>query len=105
MFKKLFVMIDNNTRKSDIIIYLHRPMNVLMDNIKKRGRVFEQNIEREYLTKVHSAYMDYFKQQTHYPVLVLDLGSLDLNKQEGIQEYCIALLERDWEAKIHYLEY
>ena len=44
LFKKLFHIINTNIKSPDIILYLHKPVDLLLQNIKKRARDYEQNI-------------------------------------------------------------
>jgi deoxyguanosine kinase len=43
-------------RKPDLIIYLYAPVDRLIDRILKRGRDFEQTIDRNYLMQLGEAY-------------------------------------------------
>ncbi|MEJ7673278.1 MAG: deoxynucleoside kinase [Chitinophagaceae bacterium] len=45
----------------DLLIYLHAPVNKLKENIKKRNRSYEQNIESEYLFTLQETYTQYIK--------------------------------------------
>lgn len=45
----------------DIIIYLHAPVEVLLERIKKRGRKCEENISKTYLDKLETHYENLYK--------------------------------------------
>ena len=49
----------------------------LLENIKKRGRSYEQEIPAEYLDKINRGYLDYIKSQTDLNVLVIDVSDKD----------------------------
>lgn len=55
-YRLLFSTMIEYLRKPDLIIYLHAPVDKLIDRILKRGRDFEQTIDREYLTQLGAAY-------------------------------------------------
>lgn len=82
LFNRLFTIIKAQFVHPDLLIYLYRDVEILKANIAKRGRSYEANISTEYLQKIQSAYMDYFKMVDAYPVLVLDIGDLDFTEDE-----------------------
>ena len=83
LYKTLFDIIYKEMQKPDLYVYLYQNMDRLLQNIKKRGRSYEQEIEAEYLEKINYGYLDYIKSQTDLNVLVIDVSDLDfVNKQE-----------------------
>jgi deoxyadenosine/deoxycytidine kinase len=53
-------------------IYLYQNSERLLQNIKKRGRSYEQKIPADYLDKI-SGYLEYIKSQTELNVLIIDV--------------------------------
>ncbi len=80
LFQRLFLVLNATFPKPDLLLYLHRPVEVLLKQIKKRGRNIEQNISAEYLTEIQDAYFDYLNTETETPVLILDLGDADFQR-------------------------
>jgi deoxyadenosine/deoxycytidine kinase len=72
--------------KPDLYIYLYQNSERLLQNIKKRGRSYEQKIPAEYLDKINSGYLDYIKSQTDLNVLIIDV-SIDFVKIKKIIFY------------------
>jgi len=103
LFKKLFYIINSNIKAPDIILYLHKPVDLLLQNIKKRGRNFEQNITGEYLEKLNTAYLDFFKQQKQSKIILLDTSNIDFVKSENDYKEIKKILERPYDKKISYL--
>ena len=69
--------------KPDLYVYLYQNSERLLQNIKKRGRSYEQKIPAEYLDKINGGYLDYIKSQTDLNVLIIDVTNRDFqNKQE-----------------------
>ncbi|MDB5283571.1 MAG: hypothetical protein JWO06_2646 [Bacteroidota bacterium] len=85
LYRMLFDIINPTLPKPDIILYLYAPVEKLMDNIKKRGRDYEQNIKAEYLEKIQNAYLEYFKLQTQSHIIMLD--TTELNFVERSEDY------------------
>jgi deoxyadenosine/deoxycytidine kinase len=49
LFQRLFSVLNATFPKPDLLLYLHRPVDVLLQHIKKRGRSIEQQISADYL--------------------------------------------------------
>ena len=56
----------------------------MQQNIKKRGRDFEQNISDVYLQDIQHNYLDYLRKQDDFPVLILDVTAVDFVLDEDI---------------------
>lgn len=83
VFEKVFRLLHQTAPRPDVLIYLHRDLDSLLVNIKKRGRPYELGIAPEYLQKVSDSYTEYFKEVRHYPVLMIQADHFDfLNNME-----------------------
>ena len=60
----------------ELLVYLHRPAEEVMELINKRGRKFESTITLDYLNRVHDAYVAYFSSMK-IKTLWLDCSGLD----------------------------
>ena len=69
--------------KPDLYIYLYQNTQRLLQNIKKRGRSYEQDIQEEYLEKINTGYLDYIKSQKDLNVLIIDVSNLDFVKNQS----------------------
>jgi deoxyadenosine/deoxycytidine kinase len=61
---------------------LYQNTDGLLENIKKRGRSYEQEIPADYLEKINQGYLDYIKTQTDLNVLIIDVSDLDFVKKQ-----------------------
>ncbi len=77
--------------KPDLYIYLYQNTQRLLQNIKKRGRSYEQDIQEEYLEKINTGYLDYIKSQKDLNVLIIDVSNLDFVKNQS--DYLFVLNE------------
>ena len=83
LYRTLFDIIYKEMPKPDLYIYLYQNTERLLQNIKNRGRVYEQDITAEYLEKINKGYLEYIKTQTNLNVLVIDVSDRDfVNNQE-----------------------
>ncbi|REH00320.1 2-amino-4-hydroxy-6-hydroxymethyldihydropteridine diphosphokinase [Flavobacterium aquicola] len=77
LYRTLFDIIYKEMPKPDLYIYLYQNTDRLLQNIKNRGRSYEQHITAEYLDKINKGYLEYIKTQTDLNVLVVDVSDRD----------------------------
>jgi 2-amino-4-hydroxy-6-hydroxymethyldihydropteridine diphosphokinase len=97
LYKTMFDIIHKEMPKPDLYVYLYQNTTRLLQNIKKRGRSYEQEIPAEYLEKINQGYLDYIKTQTDLNVLIIDVSGLDFVKKQA--DY-IFLLEKIQQATL-----
>ena len=91
LYRKLFEIIYKEMPKPDLYIYLYQNTERLLENIKQRGRSYEQEIPAEYLDKINRGYLDYIKSQTDLNVLIIDVSDKDFVKNQ--EDYVFILNE------------
>ena len=91
LYRNLFDIIYKEMPKPDLYIYLYQNSERLLQNIKKRGRSYEQEIHADYLEKINSGYLDYIKSQTELNVLIIDVSDRDFVKNQ--EDYLFILEE------------
>ncbi|WKL47403.1 2-amino-4-hydroxy-6-hydroxymethyldihydropteridine diphosphokinase [Flavobacterium pectinovorum] len=91
LYRNLFDIIYKEMPKPDLYIYLYQNTGRLLENIKKRGRAYEQNIEGDYLDKINNGYLEYIKSQTDLNVLIIDVSNRDFVKNH--EDYLFILNE------------
>jgi deoxyguanosine kinase len=101
LFQKFFDIIDLHLPPPDLLIYLHAPISKLQQNIRKRGRNFEQAIPDTYLEKVQQVYQQYLRQEMT-KTLVIDTTHADFVGDPAQFERLIAFLDKDYNFRTHY---
>jgi deoxyguanosine kinase len=89
LYRNLFDIIYREMPKPDLYIYLYQNSERLLQNIKKRGRSYEQKIPAEYLDKINNGYLDYIKSQTDLNVLIIDVSDRDFVKNQADYLYIL----------------
>ena len=93
LYRKLFEIIYKEIPKPDLYIYLYQNTERLLQNIRKRGRSYEQEIPSEYLDKINQGYFDFIKTHPDLNILVLDVSDRDFVKKQS--DYIFILEEID----------
>ena len=77
LYRKLFYLMYKDLRKPDLYAYLYQNTERLQENIKKRGRDYEQNIANDYLDKINTGYLEFIKTQADFNVKIIDISNRD----------------------------
>lgn len=77
LYRKLFYLMYKDIAKPELYVYLYQNTARLQENIKKRGREYELNIENEYLDKINSGYLEFLKNQSELHVKIIDISERD----------------------------
>lgn len=104
LFEKLFSIINLQAPKPDLYVYLHLPVEILLENIKLRGRSYEKHISYEYLKEVQEGYFGFFKSQQKMKILVIDTSNIDfVNKESDFQGLKKVIFEGDYSVGLNRL--
>jgi deoxyguanosine kinase len=104
LYQKLFSIINPNLPKPDLLVYLHKDVPKLRQNIRKRGREYESNIQDDYLEKLERGYWDFFKSQPNLRIIIVDSNHLDFVTNEKDYLKITELLHTEFSPGLHRLE-
>jgi deoxyguanosine kinase len=94
LYRTLFDIVYREMPKPDLYVYLYQNTERLLQNIKKRGRDYEQNIPADYLDKINNGYLDYIKSQTDLNVLIIDVSDRDFVKNQADYLYILSEIQQ-----------
>ncbi len=99
LYKRLFEIIQQQIIRPDIYVYLHVNTDILISNIKKRGRGYEADITKAYLDQIQKSYFDFIKTHREITSLVIDVNNIDfVNNKNDYIKIKNAILGRRYEA-------
>ena len=101
LYQSLFQIINGRLPKPDLLIYLHCTEEKSLRQIVSRGRAYETVIELEYLQKITSGYLDYFKQQLELTILIIETNNIDFVANEQDLTTLIQQINRPYLTGIH----
>ncbi|MBU6158209.1 MAG: deoxynucleoside kinase [Bacteroidetes bacterium] len=100
LYQRLFDIIHQQLIQPDLLIYLHAPIEKLQQNIKKRNRSYELQIEDRYLLNIQETYTGYIRQH-NIKTLMVDAGNADfINNPDHLKTITDAL-EKEYEPGLH----
>src|SRR5690606_9723710 len=93
LYRKLFNIMYREVKNPEVYLYLYQNTDRLLENIRKRGRDYEQGIGRDYLEKINRAYLDFIRERPGGNHLVVDLENLDFVNSPEDYERILEQLE------------
>lgn len=80
LYRRLFELMYKDIKRPELYVFLFQSTDKLIENIKKRGRGYEQNIAPEYLESIQRGYLDFIKSQSESKVRIIDITEMDFVK-------------------------
>lgn len=104
LFRQIFDIVFESMPKPDLYVYLHANVDRLLQNIAKRGRDYEQEIQPEYLDKIQKGYFGFLKQINSFPILIIDTNNIDfVQNPEDYQSLKKAIFDTKYKLGINRL--
>lgn len=96
LFRTLFNIMNANLPRPDLLLHLYVKTSRLKQNIRHRGREYEQQIADEYLEGIQESYFNYLKQQPNLRVLVLDVNAIDFVAYHKHFDMILGAIDKDY---------
>ena len=104
LFQRLWLVLNQTFPKPDVLFYLHRPVETLMNQIEKRGRDYEKNIGADYLTSIQNAYFEFFKTENSVPIVIIELNEKNYLEDPKLYQQLAEILMKRYSTGLHYLQ-
>lgn len=96
LYDTLASQLEKNILKPDLVIYLQSSVERLMQNIRKRDRYFERNINQSYIEQLNEAYNHFFFAYKSTPLLIVNTNEVDfLNNSNDLQNLIDLIFRKD----------
>ncbi len=80
LYRRLFDLMYKDIKRPELYVFLFQSTEKLIENIKKRGRDYEQTISADYLESIQKGYLDFIKAQPQNKIKIIDITDLDFVK-------------------------
>ena len=77
LYESLFRLMEPTVPTPDLVVYLRSSPERLLQNIEKRDRPYERDMDPDYIAGLHDAYDQYFRQYDRTPLLVVNVAEMD----------------------------
>ncbi len=100
LFNRFYDLIAKDLQKPDLILYLHKKTELLLQNINLRGRSYEKSIPAEYLDQVSEQYLNHLQSLENQRVIILESDELDFVNEHNDLMYILELLQNDHPTEV-----
>jgi len=102
LFSRFFNIIFSDMPKPELMVYLYSDVERLQQNIRKRGRSYEQEISNAYLADIQQGYLDFIReQQDKMRILLIDTSHMDFVANERDYQRIIDVIDKPYEIGLH----
>lgn len=98
IYQELLENMLDHVRAPKLMIYLEVSVDEAMRRIAKRGRDYEQIVERAYWEDLNREYTSYFEDYELSPVLRINVDNLDFENNEADRLYVMKRIDQALEA-------
>lgn len=96
LYESIFPLLERDIPKPDLVVFLQSGIDRLVTNVKKRGRFFEKNLTKAYLTELSEAYNNFFFKYVNTPLLIVNTTEIDfVNNEEDFTELYTQIFRED----------
>ena len=88
--------------RPDLLVYVHTPLEVQLERIRRRGREFEQAIDPEFLARLTANYEAWIDHQGWAPVVRIDSSEADYGRDPDAQRRVMEKIDRALEENASY---
>lgn len=93
IYTELLANMLEHVHTPKLMVYLEIGVDEAMNRIKKRGRDYEQIVEREYWEKLNTEYSAYFNEYELSPILKINVDNLDFENNPEDRAYVLNLIQ------------
>jgi deoxyadenosine/deoxycytidine kinase len=99
-YRSLFYTMIDYLKPPDLMIYLKCSIDTLVNQIKRRGRSYEQSIPVEYLEQLNGHYERWIASYDLGPLLIIENDGLDFVHRRKDMDRVIGMIERKLQASV-----
>ena len=103
LYERLISILEKDIPRPDLVIYLQTSSEVLLKRIKERGRLYERNMDLDYVKAINEAYNYYFFHYTKTPLLVVNTDRIDFVHNEKDLADLLALFKTPFSGTKYYV--
>lgn len=93
LYNDLYANLAPKIPVPDLTIYLRAPLPVILERIRRRGRLFERQIDPEYLLRLGEFYERHFATYPH-PLWIIESEQFNFAENETDQEWVVRQVQQ-----------
>ena len=101
LYDRVYSVLQVQVPRPDLVIYLHAPVEILLERIERRGREMERAIDPDYLEALCRVYAGFFREYDETPLLTVDAGAFNFVEDGDAIEEVVAAIRGMQGRKAH----
>lgn len=101
LYNRFFQIIHSQLPKPDLFVFLYVETPKLQENIKERGRDYEQEIKDEYLDKIQNGYFEFMRHERDMKILLMDTNNLDFVHNKKDYQLIVDEINKEYKSGIN----
>lgn len=77
LYDSIYNIMSSISARPNLVVYIQSSVDRLMQNIRDRGRAYEQEISKSYLEELTNAYNHFFHHFNKAPLIILNATEID----------------------------
>ena len=87
LYDSVASLLEKNISFPNLVIFLQSDTERLMENIRKRGRNYEKQMDRKYINTLNQVYNEYFFRYDKSPLMIINTNDIDfVNNKNDLDE-------------------
>ena len=102
LYNSVVTLLEKDIPNPDIVVYLQSSTERLMENIRDRGRHYEELITEDYIQELNDAYNDFFLRYESSPLLIVNSTDIDFVNVESDRESLLEKIRQPFSGTRYY---
>jgi len=102
LYNSVVTLLERDIPNPDLVIYLQSSTDRLMENIRERGRHYEELITEDYIQQLNDAYNDFFLRYDSSPLLIVNSTDIDFVNNEKDRENLLEKIRQPFSGTRYY---
>ena len=87
LYDSVASLLEKNITFPNLVIFLQSDTDRLMENIRKRGRNYEKQMDWKYIDSLNQVYNEYFFRYDKSPLMIINTNDIDfVNNKDDLEE-------------------
>lgn len=92
LFDRVYSLLRPQVPAPDLVVYLHAPLQTIMQRIASRGRAFEEPITTDYIDSLDRAYRRHLASIPPPQLVTIDTANVDFRQPRIVERLCTLLV-------------
>ncbi|MCH7818640.1 MAG: deoxynucleoside kinase [Candidatus Marinimicrobia bacterium] len=102
LYNSVVTLLERDIPNPDLVIYLQSTTDRLMENIRARGRHYEELITDDYLQQLNDAYNDFFLRYESSPLLIVNSTDIDFVNDDKDRDNLLSKIRQPFSGTRYY---